>query len=65
MPPDCAARRPGYDLPVAARLASAKVSAITIIYSPKPAEKPPVARPNDDEINPVNRPGVVVFITGG
>jgi hypothetical protein len=48
-----------------ARPASAKVSAITIIYSPKPAEKPPVARPNDDEINPVNRSGVVVFSTGG
>jgi len=44
MTPDSAALHPG-DMPVAARPASSKVSTITIIYSPKPAEKPPVARP--------------------
>src|SRR4051812_43038889 len=55
---------PGYGSDIA-RPACPIVSAITIIYSPKPAEKPPVARPNDDEINPVNRSGVVVFSTGG
>jgi uncharacterized surface protein with fasciclin (FAS1) repeats len=38
----------------AARPAFSKVSDITIIYSPKPAEKPPVARLNDDAINPVS-----------
>src|SRR5207237_3737981 len=63
--PDCASLHPGYACSGAPRPALSKVSAITIIYFPKPAEKPPVARPNDDEINPVNRPGVVLFSTGG
>jgi hypothetical protein len=50
--------------PSPARPAPSKVSAITIIYSPKPAEKPPVARPTTTKSTGPST-SVVVFTTGG
>ena len=61
--PDCAPLQPGYGCLAAARTVPKKVSAITIIYSPKPAEKPPVARPTTTKSTGQST-SVVVLITG-
>jgi hypothetical protein len=64
MSPDCASLHPGYARRPRTARARKSFSHHDNLFA-ETGRKTSRSSANDDEINPVNRPGVVVFSTGG